>query len=127
MEASTAPLRASGAASTALARAAVPQASTVRPWPSPSAHAERWEAAVAERSARVMAASTGRGDAVGVEFGAGVEGGRDLAEDAGAQPLLGAGGHPVRRQRQGGGRHEAQHGGGNDGGQRGRQQQARCR
>ena len=58
-----------------------------------------------------------------MEFGAGVEGGRDLAEDAGAQPLLRAGGHPVRRQRQGGGRHEAQHGGGNHGGQRGRQEQ----
>ncbi len=71
---------------------------------------------MAERSARVMAASTGAGDAVGVEFGAGVEGRRDLAEDAGAQPLLGPGGHPVRGQRQGGRRHEAHQGGRNDGG-----------
>ncbi len=34
-------------------------------------------------------------DTVGVQFGAGVQGRRDAAQDAGAQLLFGAGGHPV--------------------------------
>ena len=123
MEASTAPLRARGAASTALARAAVPQASTVSPWPEPFGPRR----ALGGGGCRSVGARDGGehrgGDAVGVEFGAGVQGRRDLAEDTGAQPLFGPGGHPVRGQRQGGGRHEAHQGGRDDGGKRGRHQQ----